>query len=109
MILRNVSEDSNRCTCVKSLLRCRNDRREYLDLKERQNSEATKQAIINSAKQTLESLRFKNERIFTLDKFISKLQKVHDELSDCGREFFNGDAVDSLWDRIQSQATMSCA
>ena len=63
----------------------------------------TKHAIINAAKQILESLRFKNEHSFTLDKFSSNLRKACDELSDCGREVTNGHIVDSLWDRIKSK------
>ena len=81
-------------------------RRNYLAPKERHSSKVTKKVIINTAKQTLESLRFKNERIFALEKFSSKLHISHDELSDCGREVTNGDAVDSSWYRIQSQDIM---
>ena len=72
-------------------------------LEERCSSDASKQATINAAKQVLETLRYKNERNFTFEKFSSKLQKAYDELNDCGREVNNGDIVDGLWDRIQSQ------
>ena len=103
IILRNVSEESNAYTYIKPLLRHRDGRRDIVALKERYSSDASKQAIINSAKQVLETLRYKNERSFTFEKFSSKLQKACDELEDCGREVNNGDIVDGLWDRIQSQ------
>ena len=64
--------------------------------------DATKQAIINSAKASLEGLRYKNERGFTFEKFSSKSQKAYDELADNGREVNNGDIIDSLWADIQS-------
>ena len=103
IILRNVSEESNAYTYIKPLLRYRDGRRDFIALKERYSSEASKQATINAAKQTLETLRYKSERSFTFEKFSSKLQKAYDELADCGREVNNGDIVDSLWEKIQSQ------
>ena len=103
IILRNISEESNAHTCIKPLLRYCDDRKDFLALKERCGSEASKQAIINAAKQTLETLRYKSERSFTFERFSSKLQKTYDELADCGREVNNGDAVDALWEKMQSQ------
>ena len=49
-----------------------------------------------------------NERSFVLEKFISNLQKAHDELLDCGIEVINGDIVDSSWDKIKSQDIIVC-
>ena len=43
---------------------------------------------------------------FTFDKFRSKFQKAHDELSDCRREVIKEDIVDSLWYVIQQQDIM---
>ena len=100
--MHNVHEDSDAYTYIKSLLRHRNGRRDILALRERYSSEATRQAIINAAKATLENLRYKNERNFSFEKFSSKLQKAYDELADNGREVNNGDIVDALWNRIQS-------
>ena len=102
LILSNVVEDSDAYTYIKRLLRYRNGRRDMIALRNRYNNDATRQAIINSAKATLENLRYKNERSFTFEKFSSKLQKAYDELADNGREVNNGDIVDSLWARIQS-------
>ena len=56
----------------------------------------------------LETLRHKNERSFTFEKFSSKLQKAHDELANCGREVNNGNITDALWDKIQSQDIQAC-
>ena len=103
IILRNVSEESNAYTCIKPLLRYRDGRRDFLALKERHSSDASKQATINAAKQVLDALRYKNETSFTFEKFSSKLQKACDELANCGREVNNGDGIDALWDRIQSR------
>ena len=41
----------------------------------RYENDATKQAIINSAKASLEGLRYKNERGFTFEKFSSSCRK----------------------------------
>ena len=103
IILRNASEESNAYTHIKPLLRYRDGRKDIMALKERYSSDASKQATINNAKQVLDTLRYKNERSFTFEKFSSKLQKAYDELNDSGREVNNGDIVDGLWERIQSQ------
>jgi len=100
LILSNVSEDSDAYTYIKTLLRRRNGRLDMLALRERYDNAATKQAIINSAKASLELLRYKNERSFPFEKFSARLQKAYDELSDHGRPVNNGDIVDALWDRI---------
>ena len=102
LIISNVVEDSDAYTYIKTLLRHRDGRRDILALRMRYENDATKQAIINSAKASLEGLRYKNERGFTFEKFSSKLQKAYDELADNGREVNNGDIVDSLWARIQN-------
>ena len=39
---------------------------------------------------------------------MEELQKAYDELNDSGREVVNGDIVDGLWDRIQSQDIQVC-
>ena len=107
IILQNVNEDSDAYTYIKTLLRHRNGRRDIQALRDRYQSDATKQAIINGAKSTLETLRYKSERSFSFERFSSKLQKAYDELEEHGREVHNGDIVDSLWDRIQTTDLLS--
>ena len=102
IILSNVSEDSDAYTYIKTLLRYRNGRRDMLALRQRYSNAATKQAIINSAKSSLETLRYKNERSFPFERFSARLQKAYDELPENGRPVNNGDIVDALWDRIQT-------
>ena len=102
IILKNIHEDSDAYTYVKPLLRHRNGRRDILALRERYASDATRQTVINKAKNRLTSLRYKNERSFTFEKFSSELQKAYDELDASGRPVINGDIVDALWDRIQA-------
>ena len=101
LILKNVSEDSDAYTYIKPLLRFRDGRRDILALRERYSSDATKQAIINSAKASLEVLKYRNERSFSFEKFSAKLQKAYDELEENGRPVHNGDIVDALWGKIQ--------
>ncbi len=102
IILRNVHEDSDAYTYIKTLLRHRNGRRDMIALRERYSSDATRQTIINSAKGTLDNLRYKNERSFSFERFSAKLQRAYDELEENGRPVHNGDIVDALWARIQS-------
>ena len=71
-------------------------------LRDRYHNDATKQAIINSAKNTLSHLRYKNERSFSFEKFSARLQKAYDDLEANGRKVDNGDIVDDLWARIQN-------
>ena len=87
---------------MKPLLRHRNGRRDILALQERCASDAAHQKTINQAKNRLVSLRYKNERSFSFEKFSSALQKAYDELEEAGRSVNNGDIVDDLWDRIQA-------
>ena len=101
IVLHNVCEDSDAYTYIKTLLRFRNGRRDVDALRNRYASDATKQAIINSAKSSLENLRYKNERSFSFERFSSKLQKNYDDLEENGRKVDNGDIVDALWKRIQ--------
>ena len=61
IILRNVSKESNAYTCIKPLLRYRDGRRDIMALKERYSSDASKQTTINTTKQVLEILRYKNK------------------------------------------------
>ena len=61
LILTNVVEDSDAYTYIKTLLRYRNGRQDILALCMRYENDATKQAIINATKATLETLRYKNE------------------------------------------------
>ena len=102
IILKNVHEDSDAYTYIKTLIRHRNGRRDMQALRLRYSSDATKQAIINKAKNELQNLCYKNERSFSFEKFSSKLQKAYDELEDNGRAVNNGDIVDALWRRIQA-------
>jgi hypothetical protein len=102
IILKNVHEDSDAYTYIKPLIRFRNGRRDILSLRERYSSDATRQNIINKAKADLNTLRYKNERSFSFEKFSAKLQKAYDELEDAGRPVNNGDIVDDLWDRVQA-------
>lgn len=102
LILRNVHEDSDAYTYIKPLLRKRDGRLDILALRDRYHNDATKQAIINSAKNTLSHLRYKNERSFPFEKFSARLQKAYDELEANGRMVNNGDIVDDLWARIQN-------
>ena len=101
LILKNVTEDSDAYTYIKPLMKYRNGRKDILALRERYSNVATKQALINMAKQTLSNLRYKNERNFSFEKFSAKLQKAYDDLADNGRPVNNNDIVDDLWDRIQ--------
>ena len=102
IIMKNIHEDSDAYTYVKTLIRHRDGRRDIKALRERYASDATKQGIINKAKASLQTLRYKNERSFPFEKFSAKLQQAYDELEDSGRPVNNGDIVDELWDRIQS-------
>ena len=96
IIMKNVHEDSDAYTYIKTLIRHRNGRRDIKALRERYSSDVTKQAIINKAKNDLQNLIYKNERSFSFEKFSSKLQKAYDELEDNGRAVNNMDIVDSL-------------
>ena len=102
IIMKNVHEDSDAYTYIKTLIRHRNGRKDIKALRERYSSDATKQAIINKAKNDLQNLTYKNERSFSFEKFSSKLQKAYDELEDNGRAVNNMDIVDGLWKRIQA-------
>ena len=102
IIMKNVHKDSDAYTYIKTLIRHRNGRRDIKALRERYSSDATKQAIINKAKNDLQNLIYKNERSFSFEKFSSKLQKAYDELEDNGRAVNNMDIVDGLWKRIQA-------
>ena len=57
--------------------------------------------IVNTAKSSLENLKYKNEQSFSFEKFSAKLQKAYDELEDNGRTVQNGDIIDALWEKIQ--------
>ena len=102
IIAKNIHEDSDAYTYVKPMNRFRDGRRDILALRERYSSHATKQNIINKAKSELSTLRYKNERSFSFERFSAKLQKGYDDLEDQGRVVNNGDIVDDLWDRIQA-------
>ena len=102
IIMKNVHEDSDAYTYIKTLICHRNGRKDIKALRERYSSDATKQAIINKAKNDLQNLIYKNERSFSFEKFSSKLQKAYDELEDNGRAVNNMDIVDGLWKRIQA-------
>ena len=102
ILLKNIHDESDAYTYVKTLTKFRNGRMDIIALKERYSSEATKQTLINKAKTDLKNLVYKNERNFSFEKFSARLQKSYDELEDLGREVNNGDIVDELWDRIQA-------
>ena len=102
IILKNIHEDSDAYTYVKPLIRHRDGRRDIKALRTRYSSDATRQTTINKAKSDLKTLRYKNERTFSFEKFSAKLQKAYDELNDAGREVNNGDIIDDLWLHIQA-------
>lgn len=104
IILQNVHEDSDAYTYINPLLRSRDGRKDMLALCDRYSSEATKQAIINQAKATLEMMKYRNERSFSFEKFSAKLQKAYDKLEEHGREVHNGDIVDALWTKLQDSS-----
>jgi len=101
IILRNVHEDSDAYVYLKPLLRRQDGSLDIRALRDRYQSEASVQATINSAKAVLSSLRYKNERSFSFERFSSKLQKAYDDLEEAGRRVHNGDIVDALWPMIQ--------
>eukprot|EP00980_Cylindrotheca_fusiformis_P012085 scaffold2915_cov53-Cylindrotheca_fusiformis.AAC.1 len=70
-------------------------------LRDRFANEATKQVLINEAKATLATLRYKSEKSFSFEKFSAKLKKAYDDLEANGRKVHNGDIVDGLWAKIQ--------
>jgi len=102
IILKNVVEDSDAYTYIKTLICHKNGRRDIQALRERYSSDASRQAIINKARKDLKTLCYKNERSFSFEKFSSKLQKAYDELEDNQRAVDNGTIVDDLWPRIQA-------
>ena len=104
LITKNIAEDSDAYTYIKTLTRYRNGRRDILALRERYDSTAASQTIINKAKSELSNLRYKNERSFSFEKFSAKLQRAYDSLEEQGRPVNNGDIVDDLWARIQAPA-----
>ena len=59
-----MSDESNVYTYIKTLLRHSDVRMDFLDLKERHSSDASKQDTINTAKQVLDTLRYKSESSF---------------------------------------------
>ena len=76
IILKNVHEDSDAYTYIKTLLKHRNGRMDIKALKDRYSNDATKTTLINAAKASLETIRYKNERAFSFEKFSSKLQRA---------------------------------
>ena len=102
IVLKNIHEDSDAYTYVKTLIRHRDGRRDIKALRTRYSSGATRQTTINKARSDLKPLPYKNERSFSFKKFSAKLQKAYDELEDAGREVNNRDIVDDLWSRIQA-------
>ena len=82
IILKNIHEGSDACTYVKTLIRHRDGLRDIKALCTRYSSDATRQTTINKAKSDLKSLRYKNDRSFSFEKFSAKLQKAYDELED---------------------------
>lgn len=102
IILHNVPENSDAYTYIKPVLRQQNGREDIVRLRERFETAATSQAVINQAKQTLSTLRYKSERSFPFEKFMAHLQHAYDELEDNGRPVNNGDIVDAMWLKIQA-------
>ena len=64
IIMKNIHEDSDAYTYIMTLIRHRNGRNDIKALRERYSIDATKQAIINKAKNDLQNLIYKNERSF---------------------------------------------
>ena len=102
IITKNIHEDSDAYTYIKTLTRQRDGRKDIKALRLRYDSKAMRQTSINKAKSDLETLRYKNERSFNFEKFSARLQKAYDDLKENGREVHNGDVVDALWKRIQT-------
>ena len=101
IIHRNVHEDSDAYTYLKPLLRRHDGSLDIKALRDRYESDASRQSIINLAKPTLKRLRYKNEMSFSFERFSAKLQRAYDDLEECGRAVHNGDIVDALWAKIQ--------
>eukprot|EP00980_Cylindrotheca_fusiformis_P022724 scaffold9646_cov133-Cylindrotheca_fusiformis.AAC.7 len=102
LILKNLSEDSDAYTYIRPHLKHQNGRLDIKALRDRYSNNAAKQAIINSAKATLETICYTTERSFSFEKFRSKLQGAYDVLEANGRAVDNKDIVDGLWRKIQS-------
>ena len=51
---------------------------------------------INKAKQTLETLTYRNERALKFENFVAKLVKLVDELDQINRGLHNADVVDMI-------------
>ena len=107
IILRNVCENSDAYTYLKPLLRRQDGSLDIKALRDRYESEASRQTNINLSKSVLANLKYKNERSLSFESFSSKLQKAYDDLEDAGRHVHNGDIVDALWSKIQASELQS--
>ena len=100
MILRNIADDSEAYTYVKSILDQKDGRKNIIALKERYCNNATQQEKINEANKVLKNITYCNERAMTFEKFSSKLQMAVDTLTDCKSPPPNGDVADMIWEKI---------
>ena len=100
LILRNIADNSNAYTYVKSIIRNNNGRRDIRALRARYENTAMQETHVNDAKKTLSLLTYRSERAMTFEKFVAKFQKAIDDLEKHGRGMHNKDIVDMLWVKI---------
>lgn len=100
VLLRNIAEDSDAYTYIKTHLRRENGRVDIIALRERYENTSSMEARVNEAKRLFDSLQYRNERSMPFEQFSAKLQKAVDELELGGRPMHNLDIVSALWGKI---------
>ena len=96
IILRNIADESDVFTYVKPCIKKDNGRTDIKALRSRYENVAMQEQYVSEAKCTIETIQYRNERVMTFEKFVSKLDKVVDEIEKQGMGMHNAEIVEIL-------------
>ena len=102
IILRNIADASDTLTYVKPYIHKDGGRTDIKSLRSRYENVAMKEQYVSKAKLIIETIKYRNEREMTFEKFVSKFVKAVDELEKIGRGMQNADIVDIICQRVSN-------
>ena len=102
IILRNIDDTSDAFTYVKPYINKYDGRDDIKALRSRYENVVMQDQHISEAKQTIETIRYRNERAMSFEKFVRKLVKAVDELEKRGSVMHNAENADIIWQRVSN-------
>ena len=102
IILRNIADASDAFTYVKPYIKKDDGRTDIKALRSKYENVAMQEQYVIEAKHTIDTIKYRNERATTFEKFVRKIVKAVGGLEKRGRGMHNADIVEIICRRVNN-------